>query len=113
MANEVEQAVRAVANKIAQYIADAGTMTVTTQYVLTQPSGDIDFATAKPVARTTVRLDGDSEAIVPLREVEGVTNRLEVNTELMELHERNVAAATEYRARVLQALIEALPSRLR
>ena len=84
-----------------------------TQYVRVAPDGDADFATARPVARTTLRLDGDSDAIVPVRESAEGTNRFEIDATLLDLHERNVAAATEYRARVLQALIAALPQRVR
>jgi hypothetical protein len=111
VAGEVENALRAAAAKVAAYVEDAGTMTVITQYVGVGPTGDVDFATAKPVARTTVRLDGDSEAIVPVRQAEGSGGRLEVDATLLDLHERNVTAATEYRARILQALMSALPGR--
>ena len=111
MAGEVENALRAAAAKVAAYVEDAGTMTVVTQYVGVGPTGDVDFATAKPIARTIVRLDGDSEAIIPVQAVEAGGGRLEVDAALLDLHERNVAAATEYRARILQALMSALPGR--
>ena len=111
MAGEVENALRAAAAKVASYVEDAGTMTVVTQYVGVGTAGDVDFATAKPIARTIVRLDGDSEAIIPVREAEAGGGRLEVDASLLDLHERNVAAATEYRARILQALMSALPGR--
>lgn len=113
MAGEIDSAIRSAATKIASYVEDAATMTVVTQYVTVATNGDIDFSTAKPVARTIVRLDGDSEVVLPLREVEAGSGRLEIDAGLMDLHERNVAAATEYRARILQALIGALPSRAR
>jgi hypothetical protein len=111
VAGEVENALRTAAAKVAAYVEDAGTMTVVTQYVGVGPNGDADFANAKPIARTIVRLDGDSEAIIPVREAEGGSGRMEPDAALLDLHERNVAAATEYRARILQALMSALPGR--
>ena len=113
MAGELESALRTAAMKISKYVEDAATMTVITQFVSVGEAGSIDFTTAKPVAKTVVRLDGDSEIILPMREVEAGSGRLEVDAALMDIHERNVAAATEYRARILQALIQTLPSRLR
>jgi len=113
MAGEIDNALRTAAGKIAEYVEDAATMTVITQYVTVSPTGDTDFGTAKPVARSIVKLDGDTEVIMPLREAMAGSGRLEVDASLMELHERNVSAATEYRARILQALVAALPVRLR
>jgi hypothetical protein len=113
MAGEIDNALRTAASKIAEYVEDAATMTVITQYVKVSPNGDADFTTAKPVARSIVKLDGDSEIVMPLREATAGSGRLEVDAGLMDLHERNVAAATEYRARILQALVAALPARLR
>ena len=111
MAGEVESALRNAAARIAAYVEDAATMIVVTQYVQVGADGNADFATAKPVARTVVRLDGDSEAVVPVREAEAGSGRFELDADLFSLHERNVAAATEYRARILQSLVAALPIR--
>jgi hypothetical protein len=113
MASDFDNALRTAAGKIAAYVEDAATMTVITQYVTIAANGDADFTTARPVARTILRLDGDSEAIVPVRETEAGSGRFEPDATLLDLHERNVAAATEYRSRVLQSLIAALPQRLR
>jgi hypothetical protein len=113
MAGELESTLRSVATKIAEYVEDAATMTVITQFVSVGAAGEIDFTTAKPVAKTVVRLDGDTEIILPMREAEAGSGRQEIDATLMDLHERNVAAATEYRARILNALIQALPARIR
>jgi hypothetical protein len=113
MAGEMENALRSVAEKISSYVEDAATMTVVTQYVQVSETGDVTFESAKPIARTIVRLDGDSEAILPVRMAESGSGRLEVDPALFDIHERNVAAATEYRSNILRALIEALPSRFR
>ena len=113
MAGDVEGALRSAAARIASYVEDAATMTVITQYVTIGASGDANFDAAKPMARTTVRLDGDSEVVVPVREASTEPVRLELDPDLFAVHERNVAAATEYRARILQALVAGLPARLR
>ena len=109
MANELEQSLRQAVTKVAQYVEDAATMTVETRYVQVAPTGDVSFDTAKPVARTTVRLDGDCEAVVPVRPVDG--GGFESDTALMELHQRNVDTAIAYRERILNALVAVLPVR--
>ena len=68
-----------------------------------------DFAAARAVARTIVRLDGDSQAVVPMRRTEA--GGLEVDTGLFDAHQRNVATAVDYRARLLDALLQALKTR--
>jgi hypothetical protein len=79
-------------------------MTVETQYVEVRTGASEDDAGSAPriAARTTIKFDGDSVIVVPL-----VTNdrgALEVDTALYELHERNVALTTEYRAKMLASL---------
>lgn len=88
-------------------------MTVITQFIPVGTTGELDFTAAKPIAKTILRLDGDTEVILPMRETGPESGRLEIDATLLDLHERNVAAATEYRARILNALVQALPSRLR
>ena len=113
MAGELETALRTAASKIAAYVEDAATMTVITEFVSVGAAGELDFSTAKPVAKTILSLDGDTQIILPMRETEPGSGRLEIDATLIDLHERNVAAATEYRARILNALVQALPSRIR
>ncbi len=109
MATELENSIRSAAAKVAQYVEDVATMTVETRYVIIGANADVDFAQAKPVGRSIVRLDGDSETIIPTQE--GEKNRLEVDTTLFEMHQRNVNTAIEYRARLLNALLTTLQLR--
>ena len=109
MANEFELALRQVATTVARYVEDVATMTVETRYVDVAPGGNTGFEAAKPIARTTVKIDGDCEAVVPVRVTEG--GRFELDAALLELHQRNVDTAIEYRARILNALLAALPAR--
>ena len=109
MPTELETAVKAAAVKIAKYVEDAATLTVETRYVEIGGAEAQDFAAARAVARTIVRLDGDSQAVVPMRRTEA--GGLEVDTGLFDAHQRNVATAVDYRARLLDALLEALKTR--
>ncbi len=109
MASDLENSIRTAAEKVAKYVSDVATMTVETKYVEIGDSGDVNFAQAKPVARTVIRLDGDSDGVVPMREAE--TGRMEVDADLMDLHQRNVTTAIDYRARLLDALLSVLRSR--
>ncbi|HSF80804.1 MAG TPA: hypothetical protein VLA49_06200, partial [Anaerolineales bacterium] len=65
MANEFDTALKNVATSIAQYVKDASMMQVETRYVEIAEKAPSDFAAAKPVARTIIKLDGDSETILP------------------------------------------------
>src|SRR5919109_986296 len=103
MANELETAVKSAAAQIARYVEDAATMMVGTRFVDIGAGGATDFSQARPVARTIIRLDGDSETIIPMRQTEA--GGLDVDTGPVETHQRNVATAIEYRARMLDALL--------
>ena len=109
MAGEIETAMRQAAAKVAQYVEDVSEMRVVTSYVEVAPGGDAGFDAAKPVARTVVKFDGDSETVVPVRPAEG--GRLELDDALLGVHRDSVNAAIEYRARILNALLGALPTR--
>ncbi len=108
MATDLETSIRSAAEKAAAYVDNIATMSVETSYVKIGADGDVDFAQAKPLARTVVKLDGDSQAILPVRVSE--TGALAVDTDLLELHQRNVSTAIEYRARILDALTGMLKS---
>ncbi len=110
MANELENAVKSMAGKIARYVEDAGVLMVETRFVDVSGNGTTDFAQARPVARTVIRLDGDSETVIPMRQTQ--TGGMDVDTSLFDTHQRNVATAIEYRARILNALLETLRSRV-
>lgn len=103
MANEFSTALKNVATSIAQYVKDASIMQVETRYVEIGEAGSADFDSAKPVARTIIKLDGDSETILPMRKNEAGANV--VDTELFELHQENVLTAIEYRASILDSLL--------
>lgn len=105
MANEINNSLRDAAKKISEYVANVATMTVETRYVdIDDNKKTFSFEDAKPGARTEIKLDGDCKAVVPLRHNEaGVTV---VDTDLFEMHERNVQTAIEYRARMMDALLE-------
>lgn len=106
MANELENAIRTAATSVAKYVKDASMMTVETLYVEVGANGAADFDQARPLARTIIRLDGDSEVIAPLRMNEA--GAMEVDSGLFDLHQQNVNTAIEYRARILNALLETL-----
>ena len=109
MPNEYEIALRNAASSVAKYVQDAATMVVETKFVEIGESGDVDFETAKPVARTEIKLDGDNQAVLPMRRNEaGVP---EVDVTLFELHQQNVATAIDYRARILNSLLGTLQGR--
>jgi hypothetical protein len=111
MPNEFETALKNIAASAAKYVQDAAELNVETRYVDVSIDGTPDFDKARPVGRTIVRLDGDSETVVPMRKAAG--GALEVDSALFELHQQNVATAIDYRARILNALLSALPGRLR
>lgn len=103
MPSELENSIRAAAEKVAQYVEDAATMEVKTYYVLVGAASAPDMEKDRPGAYTMVKLDGDSKTVVPMRE--GRDGAIELDGTLFEIHERNVSTATEYRARVLNSLI--------
>ncbi|MCI0520556.1 MAG: hypothetical protein L0Z70_09910 [Chloroflexi bacterium] len=109
MPSELENAMKSAAASAAKYVQDAAELTVETRYVEISAGAEIDFAQAKPVARTIVRLDGDSETILPARK--NASGGMEVDVTLFELHQQNVNTAIEYRARILNALLGALQRR--
>lgn len=111
MANDLENPIRRAAERIAKYIEDVATLTVETGYVQLGDGADADFAQAKPAARTTIRLDGDCQIIVPMQA--GESGQLEIDGSLFALHERNVNTAIEYHARILDTLLSTLQSRIR
>ena len=106
MPNEFEVALRNAASSVAKYVQDAATMLVETKYVEIGDKGDVVFDDAKPVARTVIKLDGDSEAVLPMRESQ--SGGMEVDLTLFDLHQQNVAIAIDYRARMLNALLSTL-----
>jgi hypothetical protein len=111
MANEFESALKNAAASVARYVQDAATMQVESRYVEVGGANPVDFASASPVARTIIRLDGDSETVFPVRQSNA--GALEVDNVLFDLHQENVSTAIEYRARILNALLGTLLARVR
>jgi hypothetical protein len=106
MVSELETALKNAATSVAQYVKDVATMTVETKFVEVGPDNVIDFGQAHPVARTIIKLDGDSESIVPMRRNEAGAS--EIDAGLFDLHQQNVTTTIEYRARMLTALLTTL-----
>lgn len=111
MPNEYELALKNAAASVAKYVDDAATMLVETKYIEIDSKGLVNFEDARSIARTEIKLDGDSQAVVPMRRNEAGV--LEVDVTLFELHQQNVATAIEYRARILNALLGTLISQRR
>ena len=106
MVSELDTALKNAATVVGQYVKDVATMTVETKYVVLGTDGSVDFSQARPAARTIIKLDGDSESVVPVRlNQAGVT---EVDSALLELHQQNVTTTIEYRTRMLNALLGTL-----
>ncbi|MBN2392954.1 MAG: hypothetical protein JXR84_19645 [Anaerolineae bacterium] len=94
------------AEKIIQYVTDIATMTVETKYVEVDADGVTDLDRTRPIALTTIKLEGDSETIIPVRKQE--SGGFVADAALLDLHQRNVSAAIEYRTRMLEALLKGL-----
>jgi hypothetical protein len=109
MANDFTSSLRNAAASVAKYVEDAAEMEVITKYVEIDSDAEADFETAKPVARTLIKLDSDSETVFPMRAGQG--DALEVDLPLFELHQQNVSTAIDYRARILSALLSTVMSR--
>jgi len=107
MANEMNTALKAAADKIASYIGNMATLTVETRFV-DVGDGPADFAAAQPAACTVIRMDGDCSAVLPMRR--NTAGVLEVDVVLFELHERNVTAAVDYRDKMMTALLSTIKS---
>jgi len=96
---ELKEALKNAADKIAQYVDDAATMTVETRYVAVGAGSD----ESKLLARTIVKLDGDSETILPMKP--GPDGTLVVDTVVNEMHQENVQTAIDYRTEMLERLL--------
>ncbi len=110
MANELENSIRKAAQKIVDTIQDAGEMTVETYYTEVKPP-QAGAAEPEPnlAATTKVEWDGDSKTTIPMHQT--AEGAFEVDTALLELHQRNVTTATEYRTRLLHSLMSIVQPR--
>jgi hypothetical protein len=109
MASNLDDSIREAAAKVRQYVEDAAVMQVRTFYVLTGTEELASLNAERPGAFTEVKLDGDTKVVVPMRK--GRDDTMELDEALFTIHERNVQSATDYRARVLGALIGLLQRR--
>ena len=111
MSEDFVDALKGVVNKVGDAVANAAEMSVQTWFlVLDEAEGASggaaaknDFETKKrPLARTIVKFDGDSEAIVPMRRTgEG----LQVDEQLLKMHNENVETARKYRSDVVNMFL--------
>jgi hypothetical protein len=99
---DLAAALKKAGQDLAKQISDASELQVETKWVLADEKGDVDWAAAKPVARTTISLD--SQLIIPLSK-EGDT--LVVRKDLLALHEANVANARAYREKLYDMIYNA------
>jgi hypothetical protein len=109
MANELDAAMKGAAQNISRYVKDAAVMVVETRYIELNDQAVENFDQGRPLARTIIKLDGDSESTIPMRR--GQDGALEVDVELFNLHQRNVTTVIDYRARMLDALLGLLTRR--
>ena len=99
---EIKEALKNTADQIAKYVSNAATMTVETRYVEIGGSADA----SKLAAQTTIKLDGDSSSVVPMKK--GADGSLTVDAGLYDVHQQNVKAASDYRAGILSSLLGVL-----
>jgi len=104
MASEIREAIRTSAARIAKYVEDVAEMAVETRYV---EMGAASLDDSKLAARTVVKLDGDSQTVVPMQKGEA---KLEVDMSVLEVHQQNVQAAIDYRTKMMNALLGLLKS---
>ncbi len=97
---ELKEALKNIADKLAAYVEDAATMKVETRYA---EMGSDEKGQPKLAARTTIKLDGDSETVLPMKK--GPDGELVVDTLVHEMHQQHVQAAIDYRAEMLGQLL--------
>ena len=105
MTTDLENSIRKAAATVAQYVEDIAEMRVDTHYVeIASTNGSFDQT--KLAARTVVKIDGDSESVIPMRQ--DANQQMEIDTQLYGLHQQNVRVAIEYRAKIMDALLGTL-----
>jgi hypothetical protein len=103
MPAELGNALKSASAAVSQYIQDVATMVVETRYIEIDAAQTSGLDQAQLAARTVIRLDGDSQTTVPMRK--SAAGGISIDTDLFEIHQRNVSTAIEYRARILGALV--------
>jgi hypothetical protein len=102
---DLTDALKKAAGELAKQISDASELRVETLWVLADENGDVTWEDAKPVALTTIQLDGDSKLILPLKK-EGESTV--VRRDLLEIHDGNVQNARAYREKIYDMIMEAV-----
>ena len=113
---ELEDTVRDAALKFAEALRDASELNVQTIFVQTENHGELkfndsgmtEFDYALPIARiarSIIKIDGDSEMIIPMKVTDAGLERDEA---LLDLHTQNVSSAIEYRKNLLEALLSVI-----
>lgn len=101
--SSIERNINEVIQQITAALKDTAEITVSTKFVEVEPNAAAEPAAAKLLAQTIIKLDGDYDAIVPMRKnAQGV---LEIDQTLLDLHREHVRLAREYRDGLLQALL--------
>lgn len=100
--SQVEAALEKAVGKLEGLLSDGSKLTVTTKYIVV---GEVAGA-EQPSATTIISLDGDWEATVPV--MKDANGNLVKHEFLYDCHRDNVTAASEYRSKVIGALVEAL-----
>ncbi len=103
--SELIEALKKAGQALAKQITDASELTVETLWVVADENGEVKWHDAKPVARTTIQLDGDSTLIVP---VKLVGEQMIIQQELLTIHESNVQNARLYREKIYEMIMEAI-----
>jgi hypothetical protein len=101
--NDLPTALRKAAQELARQISEATTLEVVTKWVIAAENGAVDWEAARPVARTRVQLDGDSELIIPMAK-EG--DSLVIRQDLLAMHESNVQNARGYREKLYDMILD-------
>jgi 5,10-methylenetetrahydrofolate reductase len=104
MPSDVETNIRSALEKLTKALADASALTVRTSYKVVTTASPTDLSDATLAAQTTIQLDGDHDAIVPVTTTE--TGGIAFQDALLEFHLRNVQAALTYRTNVLNTLVD-------
>jgi hypothetical protein len=107
MPSDLTNSLKAVAEKVSDFVSKAAELKVETYYVeVGGAAAVVNFDAASPAASTLIQLDGDCKSVIPVRRNQA--GELEVDSDLFALHERNVATAIDYRTRMMDALLQTL-----
>jgi hypothetical protein len=108
---DLETSVRSAAQNLADALRTATELKVETLSIQVGGQGPADFSGALPVAQTVIELNGNSRTVIPMHTAEtGVPN---LDERLLDLHQRAVTTAIQYRAGILDALLSMLRARNR